>query len=55
MRYLRTLVITMGAALAAGPLVADSPKDVNVVNTPTVDARQSGEWNVSIDATREPF
>jgi hypothetical protein len=37
------------------PARAVDSKDVNVVNIPTVDARQSGAWNVGIDLARTPF
>jgi hypothetical protein len=39
----------------ARPAQAAESKDVNVVNTPTVNARQSGAWDVGIDRVRVPF
>ena len=36
------------AALAIGGARADEPKPVTVVNTPTVQAQQSGPWSVSV-------
>jgi hypothetical protein len=53
--------VLVGVALvlvtAAGdrPAYAVESKDVNVVNTPTVIARQSGAWDVGIDRVRIPF
>jgi hypothetical protein len=47
-----TLVILI---LASGHGLAETAKDVNVVNTPTVQSQQSGDWSVNIDKTREPF
>ncbi len=54
-------VVFVGVALVLFTAAGDRParavesKDVNVVNTPTVNARQSGAWDVGIDRVRIPF
>lgn len=52
--HTRFAVAVLSFAVTPG-LSADAVKDVNVVNTPTVQAQQAGDWAVSIDASREPF
>jgi hypothetical protein len=47
--------LVLMAALWVRPARAVDSKDVNVVNIPTVDARQSGAWDVGIDRARIPF
>jgi hypothetical protein len=55
----RVVLVAVALVLvtAAGdrPAYAVESKDVNVVNTPTVNARQSGAWDVGIDRVRIPF
>jgi hypothetical protein len=54
-------VVSVGLALVLVTAAWDRPahavesKEVIVVNTPTVDARQSGTWDVGIDRVRIPF
>ena len=50
------LVVMVGAIIAVTPATSQgqggtSGKDVNVVNTPTVLAQQSGPWTVGISGT----
>ena len=49
------LAAAIAAAAPAAGVRAENAKDVNVVNTPTEKSQQAGEWNVSIDGTRQPF
>jgi hypothetical protein len=53
----RVVLVAVALVLvtAAGdrPAYAVESKDVNVVNTPTVNARQSGAWDVGIDRVPE--
>jgi hypothetical protein len=48
-------VLVIVTAARARPARAVESRDVNVVNTPTVNARQSGAWDVGIDRARIPF
>ena len=41
----------LGYGSSAGPAAPSQTQNVNVVNTPTVNAQQSGSWNVKIDDT----
>ena len=49
------LVCTLVAFVAERPGRTADFKDVTVTNEPTVHARQSGAWDVSVDRTRVPF
>ena len=49
------LVCTLVAFVAERPARSADFKEVTVTNEPTVHARQSGAWDVSVDRTRVPF
>lgn len=52
--FMLTSLVVLSAALSltgANPATAEEPKPVAVVNTPTVNALQSGSWNVGINGS----
>jgi hypothetical protein len=49
------IALVLVTAVWVRPAHAAESKEVIVVNTPTVDARQLGRWDVGIDRVRIPF